>query len=85
MSRPAPKQANREHNAMMRFLVGCAAGGILLTLFAGNPVLAQKHGGILKLYVLDSPPSVSILDGPNPVGQRTIAPVFNNLIMFDPL
>jgi hypothetical protein len=45
--------------------------------------LAQKHGGILKLYSWDSPPSVSILDGPNPIGQRTIAPVFNNLIMFD--
>src|SRR6266446_4798591 len=60
-----------------------AATSLLLTLCAGFPADAQKQGGILKLYVWDSPPSVSILDGPNPVGQRMMAAVFNNLVMFD--
>src|SRR5438876_169318 len=62
-----------------------AFGGLLaaLAVIGAAPAAAQKPGGILKLYVWDSPPSVSILDGPNPVGQRTIAPVFNNLVMFD--
>src|SRR5229473_1213972 len=60
-----------------------AMAGFLLASAVGNAAWAQKQGGILKLYVWDSPPSVSILDGPNPIGQRTIAPVFNNLVMFD--
>src|ERR1700756_4439474 len=68
---------------MKRYLRVFAAAASLLLAAAAEPASAQKHGGILKLYSWDSPPSVSILDGPNPIGQRTIAPVFNNLIMFD--
>jgi peptide/nickel transport system substrate-binding protein len=68
---------------MKWFLPTCAAAGLLLASAVGNSVFAQKDGGILRMYVWDSPPSVSILDGPNPIGQRTIAPVFNNLIIFD--
>src|SRR5207253_9430957 len=80
---PASPFANRG-DAMTRSLRRLVVlGALLLTLTAGYPALAQKPGGVLKLYVWDSPPSVSILDGPNPIGQRTIAPVFNNLIMFD--
>jgi peptide/nickel transport system substrate-binding protein len=68
---------------MKWLLPTCAAAGLLLASVVGNSAFAQKDGGILRMYVWDSPPSVSILDGPNPIGQRTIAPVFNNLIMFD--
>jgi peptide/nickel transport system substrate-binding protein len=68
---------------MKWFLPTCAAAGLLLASAVGNSVFAKKDGGILRMYVWDSPPSVLILDGPNPIGQRTIAPVFNNLIMFD--
>jgi peptide/nickel transport system substrate-binding protein len=49
----------------------------------GGTAFAQKPGGILKMYSLDSPPSLSMLDGPNPIGQRTTMGVFNNLVMFD--
>src|SRR6266581_4815643 len=49
----------------------------------GGAATAQKPGGILKLYAWDSPPSMSILDGPNPTGQRLMMAVFNNLVMFD--
>src|SRR6266702_620343 len=50
---------------------------------AGAGAWAQKPGGVLKMYSLDNPPSMSILDGPNPTGQRVMAAVFNNLVMFD--
>ena len=68
---------------MRRLLLTYALAGPLLASFAGNPIWAQKPGGILRLYVWDSPASVSPLDGPNPIGSRTTAPVFNNLVMFD--
>jgi peptide/nickel transport system substrate-binding protein len=35
------------------------------------------------MYIWDNPPSMSMLDGVNPIGQRTMMGVFNNLIMFD--
>jgi peptide/nickel transport system substrate-binding protein len=69
---------------MKRYLGVFAVAASLLLAAAAEPASAQKAGGILKMYSWDSPPSVSILDGPNPIGQRTIAPVFNNLVMFDP-
>ena len=59
------------------------AAGLLAASGAGQPAFAQKPGGILKMYILDSPPSMSILDGPNPSGQRVMMAVFNNLVMFD--
>jgi len=59
------------------------AAVLLLAVVVAHSASAQKPGGILKLYSWDSPPSVSPLDGPNPIGQRVTAPVFNNLIMFD--
>src|SRR6516165_6411914 len=38
------------------------AGALLCGLLAGGPVLAQKPGGILKMYSIDSPASMSILE-----------------------
>src|SRR5712692_4732843 len=67
-----------------RLLALGATLGLLMAGALSAPAAAQKHGGILRLYSWDSPPSVSILDGPNPIGQRLMAPVFNNLVMFDP-
>ncbi len=39
-----------------------AAGAVLGTLFAAEPACAQKPGGILRMYTLDSPASMSILE-----------------------
>ncbi len=70
---------------MRRHALGLAAAtALLLAMAAGGGALAQKPGGILKMYSIDSPPSMSILDGPNPTGQRLMMAVFNNLVMFDP-
>src|SRR5713101_6359566 len=69
---------------MKRHLRGlAAASGLLAGMLAAGAAFAQKPSGILKMYSLDSPPSLSMLDGPNPIGQRTTMAVFNNLVMFD--
>jgi peptide/nickel transport system substrate-binding protein len=60
-----------------------ATGAVLGGLFATEPAAAQKHGGILKLYTLDSPASMSILEETTVFAQRPMMGVFNNLVMFD--
>src|SRR5215469_1395918 len=60
-----------------------AASALLVAITAGGSALAQKPSGILKMYVWDNPPSMSMLDGVNPIGQRVTMGVFNNLVMFD--
>jgi len=68
---------------MMRYLRALAIAAPLLLASAAGPALAQKASGILKMHVWDNPPSMSMLDGPNPIGQRVTMGVFNNLVMFD--
>ena len=60
-----------------------AASALLVAISGGGTAFAQKPGGILKMYVWDNPPSVSPLDGLNPIAARTMMGVFNNLVMFD--
>jgi peptide/nickel transport system substrate-binding protein len=60
-----------------------AASALLILISGGGAVFAQKPGGILKMYIWDNPPSMSMLDGVNPLAQRATMGVFNNLIMFD--
>jgi len=68
---------------MLNLLAAAAAGVLLIAISTGGAAFAQKQGGILKMYVWDNPPSMSMLDGVNPIGQRTTMGVFNNLVMFD--
>jgi peptide/nickel transport system substrate-binding protein len=65
---------------MTQHLPALAAIG---TSFGAEPACAQKHGGILKLYTLDSPASMSILEETTVFAQRPMMGVFNNLVMFD--
>src|SRR5260370_20596206 len=60
-----------------------AASAWLILISCGGAVFAQKPGGILKMYIWDNPPSMSMLDGVNPLAQRATMGVFNNLVMFD--
>src|SRR3984893_3556801 len=50
---------------------------------AGGPALAQKAGGILKMYTVDSPASMSILEEATVFAERPMMGVFNNLVLFD--
>jgi peptide/nickel transport system substrate-binding protein len=60
-----------------------AAGSLLLALPAADVALAQKSGGILKMYDPDSPASMSIHEEGTIVSERPAVGVFNNLVMFD--
>src|ERR1700726_3003999 len=60
-----------------------AASALLIAVSGSGTALAQNPGGILKMYVWDNPPSMSMLDGVNLLAQRTTMGVFNNLVMFD--
>src|SRR5678809_1215703 len=61
-----------------------AAFGLSLAVASGHaPALAQKPGGILKMYFFDSPASMSIHEEATIAGQGPMAGVFNNLVMYD--
>src|SRR6266849_2461261 len=61
-----------------------AVGGcVSVAIAAAAPVLAQKQGGILRQYMIDSPASMSIHEEATPVATRPVMAVFNNLVLFD--
>ena len=55
----------------------------LLVAVAAEPALAQKSGGILKMYSPDSPASMSIHEEATVFAEGPMMDVFNNLVMFD--
>ena len=67
---------------MQRFLLQCAAVG-LVALFAASPASAEKKGGVLRIYMHDSPASMSIHEEALNSAQNPMMAVFNNLVMFD--
>jgi peptide/nickel transport system substrate-binding protein len=60
-----------------------AAGALLVALLAAEPASAQKAGGILKMYTVDNPASMSILEEATVFAERPMMGVFNNLVMYD--
>ncbi len=63
--------------------VGYLLAAVFLTIAALQPALAQKHGGILRMYSPDSPSGMSVLEESSGYAQIPMMGVFNNLIMFD--
>jgi peptide/nickel transport system substrate-binding protein len=55
----------------------------LLVAVAAGPALAQKPGGVLKMYSPDSPASMSILEEATFVAEGPMMGMFNNLVIFD--
>src|SRR5262244_2545143 len=53
------------------------------TLLSGEPASAEKTGGVLKMFTVDSPASMSIHEEATIIAQRPMMGVFNNLVMFD--
>jgi peptide/nickel transport system substrate-binding protein len=66
---------------MRRLLLQCAAVA-LAALFAATPALAQKKGGVLRVYQHDSPASMSIHEEALNSAQNPMMAVFNNLVVF---
>ena len=56
---------------------------LLVGVSAGDATFAQKPGGILKMYSLDSPASMSIHEEITFFAEGPMMGVFNNLVMFD--
>src|ERR1700687_121742 len=56
---------------------------LLLAFGAGNAALAEKPGGILKMYSPDSPASMSIHEEATVFAEGPMMGVFNNLVIFD--
>jgi peptide/nickel transport system substrate-binding protein len=59
------------------------AGCLMLMLAAANPAIAQKQGGILRIYHRDSPASMSIHEEGTVGVMLPMMGVFNNLVLFD--
>ena len=68
----------------MRNLRAVAAAGVLLiSMSGGGTASAQKRGGILRMYSIDSPASMSILEESTVFAEGPMTGLFNNLIIFD--
>src|SRR5437763_15482511 len=65
---------------VLRFV---AAGFVLLEISIIDPAVAQKTGGILRQYIIDSPASMSIHEETTVVAERPMMGVMNNLVMLD--
>ena len=59
------------------------AGPLFVALLGGEAAWAQKTGGVLKMFTVDSPASMSIHEEATIVAERPMMGVFNNLVMFD--
>src|SRR6516165_2187738 len=76
--------SGRRQTEMRRNLRVFDAAVVVVAATLGTaPAWAQKPGGVLKLYTLDSPASMSILEETTVFAQRPVMGVFNNLVMFD--
>ncbi|MEA2774482.1 MAG: peptide/nickel transport system substrate-binding protein, partial [Acetobacteraceae bacterium] len=64
----------------MRPRLACLA--IVSALISGS-ALAQKHGGVLIVPHIDSPPSPSIQEEATASVVIPFMPMFNNLVIFD--
>jgi peptide/nickel transport system substrate-binding protein len=60
-----------------------ALTGLLLGLVFTTTALAQKQGGILRVFHRDSPASMSILEEGSISAIMPMMGVFNNLVLFD--
>jgi peptide/nickel transport system substrate-binding protein len=68
---------------MKRQLRAIVAAAGLFAMAGGNPALAQKPGGILRLHHFDSPASMSILEEATRAALQPAMGVMNNLVMYD--
>jgi peptide/nickel transport system substrate-binding protein len=68
---------------MMLNLRAAAIAGLLIAFAFVPAALAQKEGGVLRQYIIDSPASMSIHEETTVVAERPMMAVMNNLVLFD--
>src|SRR5215470_15563521 len=59
------------------------AAGLLLGMAIASAAVAQKQGGVLRVFHRDSPASMSILEEGSISAIMPMMGVFNNLVLFD--
>jgi peptide/nickel transport system substrate-binding protein len=59
-----------------------AAAGLLAALLSPHLAVAQKQGGVLKVYFFESPASMSIHEEATIAAEGPMMGVFNNLVMY---
>ena len=69
---------------LARTLVGAVLGIAGLLAILTTPGAAEKRGGILRVYHIDTPPSASLLEESTNSATIAFMGVYNNLVMFDP-
>ena len=78
-----PFVVNGRWTEMTRYLRMYALAALLVAAVVAEPALAQKTGGILKMFSPDSPASMSILEEATVFAEGPMMGVFNNLVIFD--
>jgi peptide/nickel transport system substrate-binding protein len=78
--RPLQREVNHMKQNLSRVLA--TAGLLLLATSVGEPALAQKQGGILRMSHFDSPASMSLHEEATAAANRPMMGVFNNLVMY---
>src|ERR1041384_7899504 len=73
---------NREARKMRKLARRCAALASI-ALLASTPSLAQKKGGVLRIFQYDSPASMSVHEEALNSAQNPMMAVFNNLVLFN--
>jgi peptide/nickel transport system substrate-binding protein len=68
---------------MIRYLQAATAALLCLGLALTGPALAQKPGGVLKIYHRDSPGSMSVIEEASLSTSMPMMGVFNNLVVYD--
>jgi len=68
-------------NQKTRTIIVVAA--LLAASCAAGQAVAEKTGGVLRQYMIDSPASMSIHEESTVVSERPMMAVFNNLVLFD--
>jgi len=63
--------------------VVAAMVGLSVLIVAPGYAAAQKSGGILREYIIDSPASMSIHEETTVVAERPMMAVMSNLVLFD--
>src|SRR5246500_2581819 len=73
----------RRRGRAMNLRACVAIAGLLAEMALVSPALAQKQGGILRVFHRDSPASMSILEEGSISAIMPMMGVFNNLVLFD--
>jgi peptide/nickel transport system substrate-binding protein len=61
------------------------ATAVFATCLAASPAAAQKRGGTLNVYISANPSSLSILEEVSFTTVMAAGPIFNGLVVFDPM